>query len=321
MLWSALKRAIKYLLRPLFPILGNPYLWRDVRHEPEKTVSPAEGIQLVQRRFDVAEPSGDCEPVFVLAPTWRCGSTLVQRLILSGDDIWMWGEVYTRCDPAEHLSAVFRSTHEGYPFIDMFVDGESRSALEGSWIANLSPKPERLLAAHRAHWDALLGQPARARGYPRWGMKEVNLTAEHAAYFRALYPDAKVVFLVRNPFSAWLSYYRWRNWYASYPDEPVVTVGHFGRLWRQRTQGFLDATERLNALLVRYEDLVDDSEAIRRLGTHVSTSIDVSVLESKVRQPSQEAEVPKRRRTRWLERKVLERAVTPTARRLGYESI
>lgn len=314
-----LKSVLRWLGRPVFPLLGERHLWQSVQSHRRRTVDPATGIRSLQERFALPDPPPANRPVFVFAPTWRSGSTLVQRLVNSSGEVWMWGEVYTRCNQFRQLSAVFQSTHEGYPFPDIFPDDRGSEPPSSSWVANLSPDPSHLIAAHRRYWDRLLAEPVRSRGIDRWGFKEVQLSADHAAYMKALYPDARVVVLIRDPYAAWLSYYRWRNWYAQYPDEPVVTVSHFGRLWQTRTEGFLEAADDLDALVLRYEDVIDAGDALRRLERHVGISVDRSVLDEKVGSAETETPGEKRRHTGFLERMALRRAVEPAASRLGYE--
>ncbi len=312
-------RPFKKLLRPLFPITGEPHLWRAVRAEQARTGSRREGIQALRSRFELSELPAANRPVFVLSPTWRCGSTLLQRLLMSSGEIWMWGEVYARLSQIQRLSSVFTVSHSKYPFPDMYPDSIRDVAPEDAWIANLSPDPEHLLRAHRTFWDSLLGHPAEAKGYARWGFKEVHLSVDHAWYLRALYPDARIIFLLRNPYAAWLSYARYRTWYAHYPDQPIVTAQAFGRLWHRHTAGFLRDASQIDAFLLRHEDLVSDNDVVRQLEEYVCCTVQRSVLEKRIREGKTVSNVGKRQRTGWLERKALQRAVEPIAGSLGYE--
>ena len=99
------------------------------------------------------------------------------------------------------------------------------------WIANAYPHPADLLASHRALYDRLFEIPARAAGFGRWGIKAVRLDGEHAGYLQVLYPDARFIFLHRNPWDAWSSYRRRHDerqsaywWFYEWPDEQVATA-------------------------------------------------------------------------------------------------
>ena len=58
-----------------------------------------------------------------------------------------------------------------------------------------------LFDAHRSYYRRLFADPAAEAGRRIWGFKEVRLTMDHAAYFRALYPKCKIILLYRHPFS------------------------------------------------------------------------------------------------------------------------
>ena len=85
------------------------------------------------------------------------------------------------------------------------------------------------------------------RGFDRWGVKEVRWDVEMASYLRWLFPDARFVFLVRNPFDAYRSYRQWdwydnwpfHTWYDRWPSEPIDSPESFGSHWRRLAGGFL----------------------------------------------------------------------------------
>jgi hypothetical protein len=148
---------------------------------------------------------------------------------------------------------------ERHPLDTAFFEGRPRLAsgrLHEDWIANLYPEPAALVAAHRRFFLELLAEPARRRGYPVWGLKEVRLGGDEASYLRWLFPAASLLFLVRNPYAAWRSYRGVRvAWFDRWPDLPVRTPAEFGRRWRDRTRSLLEHHARLDASVVRYEEL------------------------------------------------------------------
>jgi hypothetical protein len=184
------------------------------------------------------------------------------------------------------------------------------------FIANLYPPPERLLDAHLAMFDRLFAQPARAAGAERWGLKETRLSADHAAYLKWLFPRAKFLFLVRNPYDAYRSYAARRDagwkWFNRWPDQPL-TVQNFARHWRELTASFLAGAEALQALLVRYEDLrTGDYAAIE---AYLGWPLAPEAAKFKPADgPPPVAAIPE------IELTELDREVGPVARDLGYPS-
>lgn len=293
--------------------------------DPDKRLQHRDRVRGLPRLGTVLPglaPSADLgpagAPVFVFAPTWRCGSTLVQRLVMSTGEIWMWGEVYTRAGLLRQMVGMFAPFGEEFPDSGLFrdTDVDARDLTDG-WIARLSPKPRHLLEAHRAFWDRLCARPARERGYDRWGMKEVCLGVDHAHYLERLYPDARFIFLVRNPYEAWLSYRRFQSWYASFPDEPVFTVGRFARKWADNVEQYLEHTRGGDGLLVRLEDLVRGGDRLSEISDHIGASVRAEVLDEKV----SGTDTRRAESTTAVERLVLRRHVGRCADRLGYEPV
>ena len=68
-----------------------------------------------------------------------------------------------------------------------------------------------MLDAHRAYFDRLMIQPAREVNADRWGFQEVRLSADYAHYLKLLYPNSKILFLIRNPYDAYRSWAARRN--------------------------------------------------------------------------------------------------------------
>jgi hypothetical protein len=97
-----------------------------------------------------------------------------------------------------------------------------------------------------------------AYGSERWGFKEVRLSADYAHYLKLLYPNCKLLFLIRNPYDAYRSWAARRNagwkWFYRWPDQPL-TARLFGQLWTELAASFVAEAEPLGAHIVRYEDL------------------------------------------------------------------
>ena len=310
-----IRRAWRYLRTVVTALVGRPDRRKAHRDLVRSLPAPRERIPGFAEDAEL-EP-GDA-PVFLFAPTWRCGSTLLQRLVMSTGEIWMWGEVYTQAEPLQQMLGMFRPFREDFPDPGLFADPDVGAGdLTEEWIARLSPGPRHLLEAHRRFWDRLCARPARERGYRRWGLKAVNLPIDYPVYLRRLYPDAKLVYLVRSPYRAWLSYRRFGNWYATFPDDPVFTVGRFARMWAEHARQFLERGREADGLLLRFEDVIEGGEPLAELSDHIGASVDAGVLGEKVSGTDSDRATS----TTFLERRILRRITEPVASRLGYEPI
>lgn len=231
-----------------------------------------------------ASPPIGAPPVFVLGATWRSGSTLLQRLMLSSDDVLLWGEPWNRCDLIQSLRESLKPIDDEWPRPGHRIDElDTDVRLADHMVADLYPSTADLIASHRALFERLYGEPARARGYARWGFKETRLGAEDARYLHMLFPEARIVMLYRDPYASWSSYLALRgNGHERWPDKPVVSPAQFGSMWRRHVQGFLDYPSELPHMVVPYESLFDDAEMVEELGAFCGVVPDLSVLSNKV---------------------------------------
>ncbi len=297
----------------------GPFRHRARHRETVRAIpSLAEAIRTLDERFGPWPAPPEARPVFVLSSGWRSGSTLLQRLVMSADGVLVWGEPYDRLWYVQRLAESLRALAGSWPPDRFFLDARERSGAtdhSGEWVANLYPEVGDLKAAHRAFFDRLFAEPARARGYERWGVKEVRLTAGDAGYLEWLYPDAKILFLVRDPLAAYRSYRIFRPWYDRWPGAPVLTPGDFGRHWARLAGSFLERAGELEARLIRFEDLVGGKTDLAALSEYLGLELRPEVLEKPVtgRGNATLAEVPA------VEYRLLRRAVGTVARELGYD--
>lgn len=248
-------------------------LWDDSIKEAIRTLEDCCGR-------DDAPPPRCASPVFLLSAGWRCGSTLLQRLLCSDKRILVWGEPFGDLLPVHRLAQSVACVRSGDPHAKYSIE-RHEGELSGSWIANLNPGFGRLRLAHRTFFEELFAAPAAERGYARWGCKWTRLTAWHAYYLRWLYPEAKFVFLVRHPLDAYASYFG-RRWYLVRPSEAVAGPSEFFRHWNLTAGSFLREGAELRALLVRYEDIVSSGELIEKLAERLGLQLDRSVLKTRV---------------------------------------
>ena len=245
------------------------------------------GLNALYRRFDVEPQLPGGAPVFLLASAWRSGSTLMQRLLVSGGDLMMWGEPYDHSALIRSMAESVIPFDDKWPPANYIVDPADPPTAE-KWIANAYPHPSDLMAAHRAFFDRLFDVPAQELGFARWGVKGVRLSGEHAVYLRRIYPDARFIFLYRNPYDAFLSYRLLHDirthsywWYHRWPDDQVADAAHFGRLWRSMTSSYLEWGPQLGAVTVAYEDVVRGKD-LDRVAKLVGMDLSSDVLDRKV---------------------------------------
>ncbi|MFQ5719251.1 MAG: glycosyltransferase [Acidobacteriota bacterium] len=202
-------------------------------------------------------------PVFLFGCAYRCGSTLLQRLLSSTGELFIWGENMAISEllgqVPERVSAWRWESYQEEQWRTLEKTGVA------GWICNLNPRPlvPSLRTALRAFYETYYGEATRALGRSRWGFKEVHHGAATARFLTNLFPDCRVVFLLRNPVDV-LASVAPTSWY----DE----VGGPGRvldLWRRNTESLL-AWEDARLLVVRFEKLVaEPTTELERIGAHV----------------------------------------------------
>lgn len=273
-------------------------------------------LKTIDERWSPPRDGTTDNPILIFSAGWRSGSTLLQRLALSSNEALIWGEPYPYSDYIRTMAASLTCFTPTTP-PDQFFLAEPpgfKGVDPNTWTACMYPHPRHLVNAHRAFFWTLYRDPAIARGYSRWGLKEVVLSTQEAAYLRWLFPNAKLIFLYRNPYDAYRSYRCFGDWYFRWPDSPVFTASSFGRIWRMLVDDFVAESHRLDGMLMRYEDLVSDPSTLIALSQHLSTSVSSDVTARKVTGRAN-AELPPIPRLELLQ---LRRAVEPTASRLGY---
>lgn len=272
------------------------------------------GLDSIESRWPDLKSPSTAEPIFIFAAGWRTGSTFLQRVVMSANDVFIWGEPYHHADVVGSMARQVTTFNRRWPSDEFFLDHFEKSEMTRRWIANLYPSMEDFMASHIACLVRLLEAPAKRRGASRWGMKEIVLTVAHARYLKWLFPRARFLFLYRNPFDAWRSYYRWRNFYRAWPSQPVFTPRKFGDMWNDLTAEFVDRHTEVGGLLLRYEEL-KSAATKKRLEEYLGLSVaDPASLQrlGDAKGSTVRPWAPK------LEYALLKRKVGPLADRLGY---
>lgn len=152
--------------------------------------------------------SGEQSPIFILG-TGRCGSTFVQTQLSLLPDIWIWGEHGgvigdlirwgNQVRQHEQLNQFSYSTPLDDPHLLNFGKLEGGDATLYAWLNGF--RPNDIDDIERRVISALMSR-GLPQGKSRWGFKEIRYgeadqTAEHLL---RLFPLAKIVHLVRNPY-------------------------------------------------------------------------------------------------------------------------
>jgi hypothetical protein len=216
-------------------------------------------------------------PLLVLAAGQRCGSTLIQRLLSSHPSVLVWGE------HAGELSKILAVGERlGAWSAELGETGREGYARSGhqSFMANMTPESDCVDEAVRAFIQALFAKPAAAAGRPLWGFKEVRYDLAEARALHRLFPDCRVVHIVRDPRFILRSLEVWERsdgpWTRSDTEQVV-------RDWTRVAASFWAVPADVPAwvLPVRYEDLVAGPMAWRtRIGEHFG--LDPELLDSAV---------------------------------------
>lgn len=255
----------------------------DLRQSKAQLENPVLGIK---RLFAAHSPHNDDEkPIFILSAGWRSGSTLLQRLISSGQNVLIWGEPYDRANIVQSLMRTAAPFSRTWPPDGLIEATENLEALTSSWTANLYPSEAEIFAAHREFFMRLFAVPARELGAQHWGLKEVRFGYAEAIYLHALFPEARFLFIRRPLEDAYRSYRDFSGsmaWYAHWPDVPAFTPYGFAKHWGRMTQEIADAAQETGGFLIEYEDLARGEINWRALSDYCGFAIDSRVLQRRI---------------------------------------
>ncbi|RCS49476.1 sulfotransferase [Bremerella cremea] len=188
-------------------------------------------------------------PVFLLGCCYRCGSTLLQRLISSSGTVFIWGE-------NDGMAAQFVDMQEKCENLKTISErqwsGFERQGLN-HWLANLNPHaPDSFTHAAREFLITYYSGETRRLGYDRWGFKEVHHGWKIASFLLECFPEGRIVYLLRNPRDV-LASNAATNWYSKSGFASGVL-----QIWCDNTRAAITQCDS-RILTVRYEDLVSRS--------------------------------------------------------------
>jgi hypothetical protein len=255
-------------------------------------------------------------PIFLLSTGWRAGSTLLQRILVTDSRLLLWGEPLGEMTIVSRIAETVSKSISARN-LQLWKDQHDPNSTElsASWVANLYPPGSDFRAGLRSLFDQWLRQPARERGFGRWGFKDVRLSATDACLLRWLYPTAKFVIITRDPYNSYrsLADSGWGEVYYRYPDVSVDSAASFARHWNRLAVSWAQLPSGFPAVHIKYEDLisgkVDFRELERWLGLEIRESI---ALKASVGGTAKRAQIT------WYERFIISREAAKGMRALGY---
>lgn len=224
------------------------------------------------------------KPVFIFSAGWRSGSTLLQRLLIASNELLIWGEAGGALSYLAYADLGYQQMVA--PGNKLFKEGlggngeqqyiefcKSRKEGVHLWIPCMNVPLNTIRDGFKAFLSRVYQEPAAELGYTRWGIKEVRSGLSTASFLRELYPDAKFIFLVRNPFDC-LSSLKRHNWMDRPHDKQALE--YYAKHWAKLASEFRDPPF---GLLIRHEDLVSDVDTVIKLQNYLEMSqLDVSFI-------------------------------------------
>lgn len=224
--------------------------------------------------------ASDDRPVFVASVGWRSGSTLAQRILMTDPSILVWGEPLGQLALVSQLMRPLRGFTDSWPPTSHWMSHLGEVDLVRDWVANVTPDAGHLKGASRAFIDRWLAEPARARGFSRWGAKEVRWSAEEAIFLRWLYPDCRFVLTLRHPVNTYLSMKQAGftpgeiGFMKEWPDGWIADLPSFARLWNDMALSWAAVVDRLGVAWMRYEDLAAGRIDLMGIGQSLDLVLD-----------------------------------------------
>ena len=168
----------------------------------------------ITKRFPLEPVSSANKPIFILSnylAVWV--DSALQRVLISDPSIQVWGEPYLNTNLIPMLAqSSMALTAPDLPDSRHFINLQViRDNPENYFIANWYPPLQVMFESHRAMLDRLFKQPTEEMGKQKFGIKFVRLGLPEMQHLQWIYPDAKFIILIRNPWDCWRSYkgYDW----------------------------------------------------------------------------------------------------------------
>jgi Sulfotransferase family len=182
--------------------------------------------------------------ILVAASCHRSGSTWMQRVLHAGSDIFMWGEDQGVVRDLAARATLWRERDglASQELAELLAHGECGE----TWAANARPPAKALHEGCRLLLESVY---AETHGRTAWGWKAVDYDRAEIDFVRELFPDLRVVLLVRNVVDVYLSL-RARGWDAWWPGGLAEICDQ----WCSRSSFYCTLRGEPNFFFVRYED-------------------------------------------------------------------
>jgi hypothetical protein len=203
-------------------------------------------------------------PIIVTAPTARCGTTLVQRLLSASGNCFLYGEEVG--GQLQALTESFVELIKRYEQTGAATDADFARAVAGvlnDWRPGLIPPTSVVLKAWVEIYYQLpstLADYGQSIGRPLWGFKRPNFSCDLLRAILMLLPRTKVIYVYRDLYDV-LKSAKARRFVVS---EAEVTA--FCATWAANMSQTMALRRDGRFYFLRYEDLVAHRrEQVQRL--------------------------------------------------------
>lgn len=192
-------------------------------------------------------------PIFLIGCCHRTGSTLLQRLVSSITDVFIWGENHGAG------STLLKSRQQLLSWSDRHAGARDDIRRHGTeaFMANATPERDRIDDAYRAYFRELYRLDVDGMPVERWGFKEVRHNAAELAELLQLFPAGRAIAINRDLGQVAESVLRWEfdpsiEWESAWTVETL-------NAWRDNTFDLPSLPSEL-LLRINYGDLVQNTE-------------------------------------------------------------
>lgn len=217
-------------------------------------------------------------PLFIVSPTPRCGTTLMQRLFNSSRKIVVFGEDKVLYQSIPHMLYLLRARFPREK--DLQAVRMSFKDNSEFWSNDLVAPTEELLKAS-VNWAqeifSIYAQNAQVLGAAAWGAKFPLHNFAHISTYLDYFENCRVLCIYRKLEDVIRSC-KTRGWIQSTKD-----LQKFCMQWKENSMAAMQE-KRENFLLFSYEELCNDSEnTLKKLESFSGIDgIDRSVLKRKI---------------------------------------
>ncbi len=193
-------------------------------------------------------------PIIITSPTPRCGTTLVQRLVSSSENAFVYGEEVG--NQIKTLTAWFVGQLQFIERMGGVLDADFNSALAGNldaWRPGLTPPAAimtKVWVETFYQMPFLLSSHAGSIGRPLWGFKHPSYDRDTIKAMLSFMPQARVIYVFRNLFDV-LSSAKARK-FVNTRNQTIK----FCAQWAKNMNEAAELAQDERILFVKYEDLI-----------------------------------------------------------------